>query len=365
MPPLSILFAAGGSGGHLFPAIAVAEELSSRDLDLNLALVTSDKPIDQVVTRSVAWEALMLPVVAPSTMKRAPWRFLRRNWQAWSEAGRIIDQRKPTAVVGCGGFASVPLLLAARSRRVPIVLLEQNAFPGRVTRWLGRAAQTICCTDRASHRHLPSRGVSLVHTGNPVRREIAALAHRPPEEVAGGRTLLVLGGSQGSHGLNQALIDIVTADAGTLRGWNIVHQTGETDREMVEQAYQTAGLQANVQAFLGDMTPHYRTAALAVTRAGGTTLAELACASVPSILVPYPHAADDHQRANAETFRAGGGSVVIEQQRPDFSNALRGELNLLLGDAERRNAMSRAVRQLAAPDAARAVADIILRAVRP
>lgn len=364
VPPLSILFAAGGSGGHLFPAIAVAEELSSRNADVVLALVTSDKPIDQIVTCGVQWERVVLPVRPPSSLRRSPWQFLRRNWQAWREALRMIDVRRPAVVVGCGGFASVPLLLAARSRRVPIVLLEQNAFPGRVTRWLGRAARVICCSDPASLAHLPSRKVSLIQTGNPVRREITALADRTPDEVAAGRTLLILGGSQGSHALNKALMEMVEASSGTLHGWNIVHQTGEKDRVLTEEAYKAAGVQADVQAFASDMAPLYRKAALAVTRAGGTTLAELACAGVPSILVPYPQAADDHQRANAETFRVAGGSVVVEQRRPDFSKALAAEIQSLLVNEPGRRRMSAAVRQLAAPKAAVAVADIILQVAR-
>lgn len=363
MPPLSILFAAGGSGGHLFPAIAVAEELSSRDPEIKLALVTSDKPIDQVVTRGAAWESFVLPVVPPAGMRKSPGRFLRGNWRAWREARRIVEARRPAVVIGCGGFASVPLLLAARSRRVPIILLEQNAIPGRVTRWLSRSALTVCCTDPASINHLP-RNRSPLLTGNPVRREISALVNRLPQEVAGGRTLLILGGSQGSHALNQALVELAAADPQMFRGWDIVHQTGEQDRLMVKNAYEAVGLRADVQTFAADMAAIYRKAAVVVTRAGATTLAELACAGIPSVLVPYPQAADDHQRANAETFRAAGGSVVVEQQQAAFSTALAIELRSLLSEETRRRTMSTAIRQLAAPDAARRVADVILQAAR-
>ena len=278
---------------------------------------------------------------------------------------RTRDEKRPAVVVGCGGFASVPVLLAARSRRIPIVLLEQNAIPGRVTRWRGRRAQSVCCTDPASLEPLRRKGVPAILTGNPVRRGIAALARRTPDEVAVARTILVLGGSQGAHAVNRAMIDFATSSADLLRGWSVVHQTGDRDRDAVAEVYRASGVTAEVGAFFGELADYYARAGLAVSRAGATTLAELSCAGIPSILIPYPQAAGDHQRANARTVSQTEGGIAVEEAGGDFPHRFAAELKRLLQDEERRRTMSKGMRQLAAPEAARVVADVILRAARP
>jgi len=354
------VFAAGGSGGHLFPAIAVAEEILSQRPDASITLLTSTKTIDATIAaaQQTAWETISIPARSPGEWRTAPWPMLRDNWRAWRAAGEVLETRKPSVVVGCGGFASFPTLLAARARRIPIVLLEQNAIPGRVTRWWARRAARVCCAFEQCLDHLPRTKAAA--TGNPVRKSIQRLHRRAASEVSARRTLLVLGGSQGAQGINAAMLEISSARPELFRGWRVVHQTGDRDRAAAEETYRASGLDAEIIAFSPDIPRTYAEAGLVVSRGGATTLAELACAGLPSILVPYPQAADDHQRANASIFVEAGASVVVDQIQDVFAERLEQALLVLLSDAARRGAMSEAAAKLGRPDASRTVADLIL-----
>jgi UDP-N-acetylglucosamine--N-acetylmuramyl-(pentapeptide) pyrophosphoryl-undecaprenol N-acetylglucosamine transferase len=238
---------------------------------------------------------------------------------------------------------------------VPVVLLEQNATPGRATWWLARRADAVCVSFEETAGRLP-RGVRCVVTGNPVRTEIAELAAL--ERPAGPpRSLLVLGGSQGGHALNAAVLHWAARQNAVLADWRIVHQTGERDCPPVRQRYAELRLPADVQPFLADMAAAYRGADVVISRAGATTLAELACAGLPAVLVPYPHAAADHQRGNAEVFvQFGAAELVPEQPRTEDTAAhLETVFQELLRDPERCSTMSAAMRSLARPHAAAAV----------
>ncbi len=359
--PLSLIFAAGGSGGHLFPAVAVAEAIRGLHPDASLTLVSSMKAIDATVTAQcgVGWETLAIPARPPGEFRTAPWRTLRDNWRAWREASRLLDTRRPNVIVGCGGFASFPTLLAARRRRIPILLLEQNALPGRVTRWCAPWAETICCAFPQALDHLKSR--RAITTGNPVRLTIQFLREAAATLEASTPTLLVLGGSQGAHGINAGVAELARARPQLFAGWNVVHQTGERDRDAIDEAYRTCGVHAEVVAFTSELPRLYGEASLVISRAGATTLAELACARLPSILVPYPQAADDHQRANAKVFAEAGASLVIEQSGPDFPRRLAEALEPLLTDETMRRQLSDAAGRLGRPEAAGNIADRILR----
>jgi UDP-N-acetylglucosamine--N-acetylmuramyl-(pentapeptide) pyrophosphoryl-undecaprenol N-acetylglucosamine transferase len=363
------LFAGGGTGGHLYPGIAVAAELTARDEQARIVFAGSGRAVERDIVASSGYEHWQQGAEPLTVMRSDPWRFALGNWQAFRAAVSALRRERPAVVIGLGGFASAPLVLAAQQLSIPTVLLEQNVTPGRATRWLSRRASLVCLSFDVTRKSIASRG-RVVVTGNPVRREIAALSEEsaaatvtaPSVEPAGHETLLVLGGSQGAHGVNLAMVEAVDVVRAKLPGWSIVHQTGQNDAAEVAGAYDRIGVAATVSPFLNDLPVRYSTAAIAISRAGATTLAELACAGIPAILFPYPQAARDHQLQNARVFEAAGAACVIDEKNPtDTPGAvLAGRLRILLDDRAARENMSRAMRRLARPLAAVSVAEEIL-----
>jgi UDP-N-acetylglucosamine--N-acetylmuramyl-(pentapeptide) pyrophosphoryl-undecaprenol N-acetylglucosamine transferase len=251
----------------------------------------------------------------------------------------------------------VAAVLAARLRGTPTILREQNAFPGVANRWLGRVARRVCVGFAEAARFFPAG--RAVHTGNPIRGRLLSGAPRAGGAPTG---LLVFGGSQGAHRLNEATLEaarIIGATAATIA---IVHQTGREDVERVRGGYAALGLAARVEPFIADMGAVYAAADVALSRAGAMSCAELTAVGLPAILVPYPFAADDHQRRNAEVLVAGGAAEMI-LDRELTGARLAAALVPLLEDAARRARMAAAARALGRPDAARHVADECLRLV--
>lgn len=361
MATRTYIFTGGGTGGHLFPGIAVARELKQRQPDCSVLFVGSERELEKAILQQQGFEHCPLPVEPFRTLKRNPWTFARRNWLAWRQARRLIRDRQPAAVIGLGGYASGPLVLAAARLGTPVVLLEQNAIPGRVTRWLARSASVVCSSYEEATAWLP-RKARVVVTGNPVRTEIAALHGVTSSIDSQARQLLVLGGSQGADSLNDAVVAAVKLLRDDVRGWKIVHQAGARQLESIRAAYQTLGIEACVEPFFEDMVARYQAAALVVSRAGATTLAELTCCGLPMILLPYPHAADDHQRANAQSLATHGAAVVVEHASngDETGRTLAVQLQRLMADVDARGAMSLAAKRLAVPRAAEAVMAQIL-----
>jgi UDP-N-acetylglucosamine--N-acetylmuramyl-(pentapeptide) pyrophosphoryl-undecaprenol N-acetylglucosamine transferase len=359
--PATFVFSGGGTGGHLFPGIAVAQELQVRERNCRILFVGSERDVEGSVVARYGYEHRALPVQPLSSLRRNPLSFVLRNVQALRQASRLLREHRPAAVVGLGGWVSVPIAWAATRRKIPVVLLEQNTIPGRATRWLGRRASRVCLSFPESARHLSSEA-QTVHTGNPVRRAIADLhcattsdnEHSPP-------TLLILGGSQGASILNEMLPTVVERLRPAFAGWRIVHQTGRQERELVGRRYAALNVDHVVESLLEDMADWYRRATVVVSRAGATTLAELACAGCPAILVPYPFAADDHQAGNARVFAAAGAAFVVEQSKETAVTeaALTETLARLLSDAHLRTEMRQAMWDLAVPDAAARVVEVL------
>jgi UDP-N-acetylglucosamine--N-acetylmuramyl-(pentapeptide) pyrophosphoryl-undecaprenol N-acetylglucosamine transferase len=348
----SYLLAGGGSGGHLFPGVALAEELTRRNPRCRILFAGSGRGIDRTVLAGTRWEHAPLPVRPPSA--RHPISSVRTFTAGLRESLRLIDDLRPAAVIGLGGFASVPVGLAARLRRIPLILLEQNAIPGRATSLLSRWADRVCVSFEPTIPLLP-KSASPILTGNPVRdavRQIRLRRDRTP-------TLLILGGSQGAAGVNAMTITAIARLKGRLAGWRITHQTGERDAPAVRDAYAAHGIAAEVAPFFPDLPTRYAEATLAISRAGATTLAELACAGLPAILVPYPRSVRDHQQRNAEHFASAGAAAVVPEGE-EAADRLAHTLASLLEHPTRLAAMSAAMRRLARPDAAGAVADLIL-----
>lgn len=353
------LFAGGGTGGHLFPGIAVALELLRRESSSRMLFIGSEKDLESSILAKHQLEHRPLPVESLATLKRHPFRFMVRNWRAWRAARQLIRETSPTVVVGLGGYASAPIVWAAARRGIPIVLLEQNAIPGRTTRWLARSAAVVCSSFAEAARYL-AKAKRIELTGNPVRKEIATLANAP-RSGSSIKELLILGGSQGADSLNEAVSAAVSRMRGELTGWRIVHQTGPRLADSIRAAYQQLEIDAIVQPFFDDMAERYQAAHLVISRAGATTLAELTCCGLPMVLLPYPHAADDHQRANAVSLHERHAARIVEHgaTTAETTDRLVIQLQSLLADEPARLAMGHAARQAAVPEAASNVANLI------
>jgi UDP-N-acetylglucosamine--N-acetylmuramyl-(pentapeptide) pyrophosphoryl-undecaprenol N-acetylglucosamine transferase len=263
-------------------------------------------------------------------------------------------------VVGLGGYASVPMCWAAASARVPLVLLEQNAIPGRATRWFASRASLVCAAFAEARPYLKAGGPIRV-TGNPIRAGFLSAADGKSRRGSADRQLLVLGGSGGSRTLNEQAPRALFKAQCHLSGWRIVHQTGPRDWESTSTLYRKLGLDATVVPFVERMERLLGESDLAISRSGGTTLSELAAAGVPALLLPYPKAADDHQRKNADVFAAAGAAQICDAREIDgrLDNAVAEQLAVLLGDESRRREMARVMQGLARPNAAWHVATMI------
>jgi UDP-N-acetylglucosamine--N-acetylmuramyl-(pentapeptide) pyrophosphoryl-undecaprenol N-acetylglucosamine transferase len=355
---LRVLIASGGSGGHLFPAFAVAEEIQRRSPESQVILTTGPREIEREICASAGRTATVLPLIPGSEAKQHPLKFARALWASRRMAARLIAESRPDVVVGTGGFTMTPVVHSALRAKVPVVLLEQNVIPGRATRWYARKAAAVCSSFEVMTP--PLSGARVEVTGNPVRSAIATLRGSPSPES---RTLLVLGGSQGARALNESLAWIASHHPGTLQPWKVMHQTGgEEPARKLSAVYEQTGVQAEVRAFFGDMAEVYARAGLVIARAGATTLAELACAGIPSVLVPYPHARDLHQHANARVFEKRGAAIVVEQETETAATAERIRVALdTFANQSTRLSMSKQMRELAKPDAAILVVDVIER----
>lgn len=361
----TIVFAGGGTGGHLFPGIAVAEELARRDDSLRIIFAGTRKPIEQTILHGTTFGYQSIDA-APSTMlKRNPGKFLWRYARARRQAKQMLRRLRARAVVGLGGYASVPVVLAARSLRIPTVLLEQNIVAGRANRWLSRRADLVCHAFAEAVASTPrARADRLRVTGNPVRREIANLA-TATRRTTGKPTLLILGGSQGASAVNSAVCATAEELAVSLRNWRIVHQTGQRDAETVRACYTRHGIEHRVEPFFSNMVELYQAADLAISRAGATSLAELACCGLPAILIPIPHSLRDHQAKNAEHYENANAAVVVRQGADSQQTAgvLLSPLRRLIEQDAIRKRMGDAMRTLGRPSAAADVAGLIGRLI--
>jgi UDP-N-acetylglucosamine--N-acetylmuramyl-(pentapeptide) pyrophosphoryl-undecaprenol N-acetylglucosamine transferase len=354
MRPLCILIAGGGTGGHLFPGIAVAREILRRHPD---AVVTFAGTARGIESRVIPREGFSLDFLRSagikSTSLQARLRGLSLLPLGGLDAWRILSRRSPDVVIGVGGYSSGPVGAAAAARRIPTLLLEQNAVPGLTNRLLARVVSSAAVTFESTVSFFGGRGFV---TGNPVRPEFFDAA---PERVAGPPRVLIFGGSQGAHAINVAMVEAAPGLAARSLGLEITHQTGERDLEFVKDGYRRAGLPARVEPFLFDMAREMKLADLVVCRSGATTIAELTASARPSIFIPLPTAADDHQRVNAEVLVKAGAAQMIEQ-RELTGERLADRIAAVAADETARRAMSDAAHRLAHPDAAAAIVQRVL-----
>lgn len=352
---LRILFAGGGTGGHLYPALALANLLQARH-GAECLFVGTDREVETSILQQSGYRHEVIDAVTGAEMRSKPLRSCWRLFRAVRSARKLLKEFGPHAVVGCGGYSSAPAVLAARTPRVPIVLLEQNVVPGETTSLEARFANAVCVPCETTLSLLP-RSARCVVTGNPVRKEIALLSRQPIENVVSRRTLLVLGGSQGSSALNRAVIEAFQRAKPT--GWDVLHQTGSTEADFVRSEYARLGIEAEVRPFIDDMQSAYLRAGLVVSRAGGTTLAELACAHLPAIVVPIADAVRNHQQLNGEWYAERGLVILVDESRPEFASRLAVAIQQSTADRTLRRTMASASACLARPAAAEEVAGVL------
>jgi UDP-N-acetylglucosamine--N-acetylmuramyl-(pentapeptide) pyrophosphoryl-undecaprenol N-acetylglucosamine transferase len=356
-----VIVAGGGTGGHLFPGIAVVEELRRRLPDIEITFVGTAKGIEARVLPARG-ERLELIEVSPLKGRSASqlMRSLIMLPAACSRAFGLIGSLEPDLVIGVGGYASGPMLLAAAARGVPTAILEQNAHVGLTNRLLAPIAGRAYV---AWSEAVEQIGRSAKLLGNPVRRAFvdaarAALAD-PDGFEARSRRIFVLGGSQGAKILNETVPDALGGLDLRARGIEVLHQSGGAMRDAVAARYRELGIDAEVVEFVDDMAKTYASASLVIARAGATTLAELCAIGRPSILVPYKHAADDHQARNAEALERAGAAIAIRESALT-PESLRESVRALLTDPARRTRMAEAARTHGRPDAAAAIVDDLL-----
>ncbi|MDE2058307.1 MAG: undecaprenyldiphospho-muramoylpentapeptide beta-N-acetylglucosaminyltransferase [candidate division NC10 bacterium] len=360
------IIAGGGTGGHLFPAIALAEELRSRMTDLPLLFVGVEGGVEASLLATRGWD---FEGIRASGLQGK--RFLSRLRSltlipsGLIRSLSILRRFRPDVVVGFGGYASAAIVLSGVLARIPTVIHEQNAMPGLANRWLGKIVDRVAVAFDEASDFFPKSKVRV--TGNPVRAELFGVSRAEavtrldldPDRL----TLLIFGGSQGAHRLNQAVMEALPMLTDERERIQFIHATGPRDLSFVRQGYDAQGCRAVVEPFFQVMATAYAVADLCFCRAGAGTVAELCALGKPSVLVPFPFAANDHQRYNAEALVAAGGARMVLDC--DLSGAKVAEIiRTCLRDREGREVMARSATALAKPDAASRLADLVTQTAR-
>ena len=364
MSGASYVFAGGGTGGHLFPGLAVADALQQRDPEARITFLTTTRPLDRQLLKPTAYEQVEQPVqpLALHPLK------LPGFWWAWHQSVRrartLLMQHSTRAVLGLGGYAAGPAVVAARALGIGTAILNPDAIPGRANRHLATRADLVVMQWDVSRTHFP-RGTDCRTLGCPIRA-----AFKQPDASAGRRqfdldparpVLLVTGASQGAHTVNETLMRVWPTFHAAHSDWQLLHLTGPADEAAVRATYAAADAPAQVVSFTHDMPVALAAADLVISRAGASTLAELTVLGKPSILLPYPYHRDRHQHANARVLVDAGAAIMVEDQRSATLNepALVAALETA-SEPVQRERMARAASDLARPGAADAVAGWLL-----
>lgn len=360
-----ILISGGGTGGHIFPAIAIAQELGVLRSDLHFQFVGALGKMEMEKVPKAGYPIIGLPISA--FHRRITWKnllFPYKLLRSMYRARQIITQFKPILVIGTGGFASGPLLRAAAGKSIPILVQEQNAFPGVTNRLICQKAEVICVAHDGLEKWFPKEKIRF--TGNPVRKDLSDIENKFEEGLReygfdqDSPVVLVFGGSLGALALNQAMeANLESLGKASIQ---VIWQTGPSYFPVAKARLEEAGIQ-NIHAypFLERMDLAYAAARIVICRAGAITLSELAIAAKPCILVPYPSAAGNHQMKNAESFRDKGAAIIVENQH--ISAELFETLSALLNDKGAQQRMKINLKKLAKPEAGQLIAREALKII--
>ncbi len=369
---MRLLIAGGGTGGHLFPGIAVAEEFLSRDPANQVLFVGTERGIE---TRAVPQAGYRLELVSAAGIRGkgglSQIKGTLMMIYGYAQSRTILKTFQPDMVLGVGGYASLPMVLAATGMQIPRYIHEQNAIPGMTNKLLARFASQVFVTLEESEKYFPKEKTLL--TGNPLRRQILDVTHihQPSDaSVPKGRNgqsdqegvfnLFIFGGSQGAHAINMAVVEALPALKRGISRLAITHQTGEKDHDMVTAAYHQEGIGARVTAFISDMAAEYAQADLLICRAGATTIAEATACGKACLFIPFPHAVDDHQRRNAEALLKKDACFMMLEH--ELTGGRLGEMICeLAADRATVERTGRQAFELSRRDAAKIIVDEMLR----
>jgi UDP-N-acetylglucosamine--N-acetylmuramyl-(pentapeptide) pyrophosphoryl-undecaprenol N-acetylglucosamine transferase len=348
------ILAGGGTGGHVIPALAIAQELQ-KQYGAEVLFIGTARGIENRLVPAAGFPLRLVQVgalnkVSLKTRLKTIFDLPRAVW----DARRILAEFRPDIVIGVGGYASGPAMLAAILKRIPTLAFEPNVVPGFANRIVARMVSGAAVHFEETAQYFPRAEV----TGVPVREAFFEIAGKATKSDR--PTLLVFGGSQGANAINQAMIQCLPELLKQVPNIHIIHQTGERDYNDAQAAYRQAGSSAEVYPFITDMPAFFARADLVLCRSGASTVAEITAAGKPAVFVPFPRAADDHQRVNAQALERAGAAVVVEETKLERV-WLADTIAALLGDPGRLQRMSEAARKLAHPDAAR---DITAMAAR-
>jgi len=357
---MRIVIAGGGTGGHLFPGIAIAEEFLKRNKETAVIFIGTKKGIESKLLEKFGYELKKIEIEGVKgrgikALLKGAYQIPKSIWQS----RRILKQFGPDIVFGVGGYASGPAVLAAHFMSIPTAIAEQNAIPGVTNRILGNFADKIFVTYAQTRECFPQTKVVL--SGNPVRASFT-VGSAKTKEKKDYRQLLIFGGSQGAEAINKSVVDMLPQLQNMKNKLNILHQTGAKQAEEVKKAYEQFGIQAKVTPFIVDMAAAYADADLIICRAGATSLAEITAAGKAAVLIPYPWAANDHQLKNAQALAAQGAAALIPEKELSGSNLFKVIENLLLDEKKLRQMEENSLR-MSRIDAAATIVDSCIQLI--
>ena len=369
---MKLVMAGGGTGGHLFPALALAEEFKKKVPGVEIIFMGGKGGLEERVVPKHGYQLVVFDVEG---IKR---RTGLKRIKAIGKAGRstvkaigLLRSLKPDGVIGSGSYSSAPVVMAARLLGIKTAILEQNALPGLTNRWLGKVVDRIYIAFDQAKGFFPPRKTLLA--GNPIRREIiegtgagaVAVNNGHNGHKAGGRkfSVLVFGGSQGATAINAAFLDATEYLTDLWPSLRVVHQAGEDGYQMVKESYRRKNLKVELHRFIDDMAAAYRSSDLVVCRAGATSIAEITALGIAPILIPYPFAADDHQTVNARCLEEAGAAVMIKQDRLTGSS-LAAAIRALYENPSELKSMRDKVKGFGRPQAGETIAENFLKAIK-
>jgi UDP-N-acetylglucosamine--N-acetylmuramyl-(pentapeptide) pyrophosphoryl-undecaprenol N-acetylglucosamine transferase len=356
-----VLIAGGGTGGHLFPAIALAEAFIKKDPANRVEFVATERPLDSRVLgeRGYPFQTLKMEGIKDKGTA-GKLRALLRLPGVLGRSLEIIKGFSPDLVLGVGGYVSGPVVLAAWLKRLPCAVQEQNSIPGLTNRWLGRVVDRIFGAFKENEAFFAGKKLRI--TGNPLRQELTA-ASGAGKTLSGTLTLLIVGGSQGAHRLNTTVIEALAALEPWEKALCFIHQTGEKDQKTVAEAYAQKGFPFQVRPFIADMVQAYSQADVIISRAGAMSVSEITVMGRPSLLIPFPYAANNHQEHNARALVSAGAAEMILEK--DLTPLLLAEhIRGWLENRERLQEMGRQAQRLAKPKAAEEIVDLCYELVQ-
>jgi UDP-N-acetylglucosamine--N-acetylmuramyl-(pentapeptide) pyrophosphoryl-undecaprenol N-acetylglucosamine transferase len=366
----TLLIVAGGSGGHIVPGLAIAEEWKKTYPEDKICFVTSGRAVERFFQAELTkYQVIELNVPAFSELRKSPWRFTREFWRSYVAAAKMLGEIKPAAVMGMGAMTSVPVILSASRKKIPIILHEQNKVAGRATRHLARFAKVVCTSFQETAGLTPDS--KQVWTGNPVRQPATIDRSSPQLSPA---TLLVLGGSQGARHLNLAIEELVRLHPEIMQQYKLIHQVGAGFHSVnfrsddVHNMLDSSRMHSNWEQheFLQPISAFYSQARVVICRAGAGTLAELALWKLPAIIVPYPQAVQQHQLANAREYVAHQAGLLVEEANTPTETAQKlWEQLQIIKESAIIEQIKLALGQMAKPEAASKICGELAKVIHP